>query len=54
MATPQLSPGILVREVDLTVGRADNVLQNNGAIAGPFSLGPVSEAVDITTEEELI
>ena len=38
MATPQLSPGILVREVDLTVGRADNVLQNNGAIAGPFSL----------------
>ena len=54
MATPQLSPGILVREVDVTVGRADNVLQNNGAIAGPFSLGPVSEAVDITTEEELI
>ena len=54
MATPQLSPGILVREVDLTVGRADNVLQNNGAIAAPFSIGPVSEAVDITTEEELI
>ena len=54
MATPQLSPGILVREVDVTVGRADNVLQNNGAIAGPFSLGPVSEAVDITTEAELI
>ena len=36
MATPQLSPGILVREVDVTVGRADNVLQNSGAIAGPF------------------
>ena len=28
MATPQLSPGVLVREVDLTVGRADNVLDN--------------------------
>ena len=54
MATPQLSPGILVREVDVTVGRADNLLQNNGAIAGPFSLGPVSEAIDITTEAELI
>jgi len=54
MATPQLSPGILVREVDVTVGRADNVLQNSGAIAGPFSLGPVSEAIDITTEAELI
>ena len=33
MATPQLSPGVLVREVDLTVGRADNVLDNIGAIA---------------------
>ena len=31
MATPQLSPGVLVREVDLTVGRADNVLDNIGA-----------------------
>jgi hypothetical protein len=54
MATPQLSPGVLVREVDLTVGRADNVLDNIGAIAGPFAIGPVEEAVDITTEQELI
>jgi hypothetical protein len=54
MATPQLSPGVLVREVDLTVGRADNVLDNIGAIAGPFALGPVDEAIDITTENELI
>ena len=54
MATPQLSPGVLVREVDLTVGRADNVLDNIGAIAGPFAIGPVEEAIDITTEQELI
>jgi hypothetical protein len=54
MATPQLSPGVLVREVDLTVGRADNVLDNIGAIAGPFALGPVDEAIDITTENELL
>ena len=54
MATPQLSPGVLVREVDLTVGRADNVLDNIGGIAGPFPIGPVDEATDITTEEELI
>ena len=54
MATPQLSPGVVVREVDLTVGRADNVLANIGAIAGPFKIGPVEEAVDITTEQELI
>jgi len=54
MATPQLSPGVLVREVDLTVGRADNVLDNIGAIAGPFPIGPVDYPIDITTEQELI
>ena len=54
MATPQLSPGVLVREVDLTVGRADNVIDNIGAIAGPFAIGPVEEVVDITTENELL
>ena len=54
MATPQLSPGVLVREVDLTVGRADNVLDNIGAIAGPFPIGPVNEPINITTEQELI
>ena len=54
MATPQLSPGVITREVDLTVGRADNVLDNIGAIAGPFELGPVEEAVDIQTEQQLI
>jgi hypothetical protein len=54
MATPQLSPGVLVREVDLTVGRADNVLDNIGAIAGPFTKGPVEDPVTVSTEEELI
>ena len=54
MATPQLSPGVLTREVDLTVGRAENVLDNIGAIAGPFSIGPVDEPIDIATEEDLI
>ena len=54
MATPQLSPGVLVREVDLTVGRADNVLDNIGAIAGPFSIGPVDYPIDITTEQDLL
>ena len=54
MATPQLSPGVLVREVDLTVGRADNVLDNIGAIAGPFQIGPVDEATDIQTQQQFI
>ena len=54
MATPQLSPGVLIREVDLTIGRADNVLDNIGAIAGPFALGPVNEAITIENEQQLI
>ena len=54
MATPQLSPGVLVREVDLTIGRADNVLDNIGVIAGPFPIGPVDYPIDITTEQSLI
>jgi len=54
MATPQLSPGVLVREVDLTVGRAENVLDNIGCIAGPFEIGPVDEVTNIPTEQDLI
>ena len=54
MATPQLSPGVLTREVDLTVGRADNVLDNIGAIAGPFEIGPVDFPIDVTNEADLI
>jgi hypothetical protein len=54
MATPQLSPGVLIREVDLTVGRAENVLDNIGAIAGQFSIGPVEEPINISNERELL
>lgn len=54
MATPQLSPGVIVREVDLTVGRTDNILDNIGAIAGPFSIGPVGEVIQVSTESELL
>ena len=54
MATPQLSPGVLIREVDLTVGRAENVLDNIGGIAGPFVKGPVNEVTQINTSQGLI
>lgn len=54
MTTPQLSPGIITREVDLTIGRSDNVTDNIGGIAGPFAIGPVAESTDITNEQELI
>ena len=54
MATPQLSPGVLIREVDLTVGRVDNIVDNIGAIAGPFVKGPVEDPITVETEDELI
>lgn len=54
MATPQLSPGYIIREVDQTVGRVDNIVDNIGAIVGPFSIGPVEQAVNIRNEQELI
>jgi len=54
MATPQLSPGYIIREVDQTVGRVDNIVDNIGAIVGPFSIGPVEEAVNVRTEQDLI
>ena len=54
MATPQLSPGVLVREVDLTVGRAENVLDNIGAICGPFPIGPVNEPITIETQQQFL
>ena len=51
MATPQLSPGILIREIDLTVEQR-MLLIILGGIAGPFVQGPVDEVVDITTQQD--
>ena len=48
------SPGIRVREVDLTVGRIDPSSPGIGAIVGPFSKGPVNLPTLITSEQELI
>jgi len=54
MAVALVSPGVLVREVDLTVGRADNFGVSAGGIAGPFQQGPVNFPVTITNEQELL
>jgi hypothetical protein len=48
------SPGILVREVDLTVGRIDPVSSSVGAIAAPFAKGPVGEPILIENENSLL
>ena len=54
MATPQLSPGVRIREVDLTVGRGDNVNPSIGGIAGPFEKGPVESPRRIEEEQNLL
>jgi hypothetical protein len=54
MSLNLVSPGIKVREVDLTVGRIDAVNDQVGAFAGPFVKGPVGEPVLIDTEQDLL
>ena len=48
------SPGILVREVDLTIGRVDPTTDKIGGIVGPFSQGPVAEPTLIANENDLL
>lgn len=48
------SPGIVVKEVDLTIGRVDPTAEGIGAIVGPFEKGPVNEPVLINSEQELL
>ncbi len=47
------SPGIIVREVDLTSGRVDPSSDRIGAIAAPFQKGPVNLPVFVETEQDL-
>jgi len=55
MATPQLSPGLVVREIDQTLGRVGNIVDTTGALAGPFKIGPVDGTpTRITTQQEFI
>ena len=48
------SPGIIVKEVDLTLGRVDPTSEGIGAIVGPFAKGPVNEPVLVNNEQELL
>ena len=54
MSLNLVSPGVKIREVDLTVGRIDAVNDQVGAIAGPFVRGPVNVPVLVETEQDLI
>ena len=54
MSLNLVSPGIKVREVDLTVGRIDAVNDQIGALVGPFAKGPVEVPVLVETEKDLL
>ena len=54
MSLNLVSPGIKVREVDLTVGRIDAVNDQIGALVGPFVKGPVEVPVLVETEKDLL
>lgn len=53
MALSLSSPGITVREVDLTRGSVNTTTSSSAGIAAPFEKGPVEEVVTIFTENDL-
>jgi len=48
------SPGIVVREVDLTLGRATPSSDKIGAIVAPFAKGPVDSPTLVENENDLL
>ena len=54
MALNLVSPGVRIREVDLTVGGITAANNQVGAIAGPFQKGPVDLPILIETENDLL
>jgi hypothetical protein len=54
MALSLASPGIKVREVDLTRGGISNTTSLSAGIAAPFEKGPVNQIVTITNENQLV
>jgi len=54
MALQLASPGIRVREIDLTRGGVNATLNVAAGLAAPFKKGPVNEIVRIANEKELV
>lgn len=48
------SPGVSIKEIDLTQGAIQGVVDITGAIAGPFEKGPVNEPTPIASEKDLL
>ena len=53
MASTQLSPGVVVKERDLTTV-ASATVDNVAAIVGSFEKGPIEDITTITSEKELL
>jgi hypothetical protein len=54
MALGLVSPGIKIREVDLTIGGVGAPAETIGAIVAPFEKGPVEDPILIENEQNLI
>ena len=54
MSLNLVSPGVKVREVDLTIGGITASDQQVGAIVGPFQKGPVNIPILVSNEQELL
>ena len=48
------SPGIIVKEIDLTNGRVDPTSTKSGGLVAPFAKGPVEKPTLIETEADLL
>lgn len=48
------SPGISIREVDITSGRVDPTSNSIAAIVSPFEMGPVGYPIIVTNEQQLL
>jgi len=48
------SPGIQIKEVDLTIGRVDSATDKTAALVAPFEKGPVNIPIIIENEQDLI
>ena len=53
MASTQISPGVVVKERDLT-NVVSSTVDNVAAIVGPFEKGPIDEITNISSEKQLI
>ena len=54
MSLNLVSPGVKVREVDLTIGNITGSNEQVGAIAGPFEKGPIDVPILVENEQDLI